>query len=394
MKKSVVLGMVLGIGIGIALESNPARAAFVCRQVHASVPGTRWKPAVGYFMSLRTNPKNYWSWARAAAHRNEHPEFLAEGLVSGDFHYQNMAARARDQKAKVDFMDLDDGGRGPFVFDFVRYLVTGQAIAQDHVAMKPVIEAYIDGILGTKMAKPKRVAEVSEISAKKLEALESEFQEKTVLDGKTLNLDREGLTALSESTVTEQTFMRNTAEALAQRLGATKVLDVASRRRVDGGSQGFLRVWSLLKFSDGSQRIYEAKEIGEPAIAEFGKQLPPADRIQQLVEIFWKEPVTDYGILTISQESGDRNFWFRPRGKKHFKTELPDVTDEKALAKYTEEVLYFANYLGRRHGQQDDAKSIAAAIEKDPKAFIVYVTALAREYYELSRGQFENQEKP
>lgn len=154
--------MIFGIGFTASLGANPARASFVCRQVHAADPGTRWKPALGYFMSLRTNPKNYWSWARSAANRNEHPEFLIEGLVSGDFHYQNMAARARDEKAKVDFMDLDDGGRGPFVFDLVRYLVTGQAIAPEHVAMRPVIEAYIDGILGTKTPKPERVEKVSD----------------------------------------------------------------------------------------------------------------------------------------------------------------------------------------------------------------------------------------
>ncbi len=393
MKKIFVFGVLVGIGWGV-LVPWPVRAGFVCRQVHSPVAGARWKPAVGYFMSLRTNPKHFWNWAHSKKLISRHPEFLIEGLVSGDFHYQNMAARSRLEKVKVDFMDLDDGGRGAFTFDLVRYLVTGQAIAQDHALLKPVLDAYIDGLLGAKAKKPKRVEQVSEISAKKLAAAEAEFQQKNIRNGRQLNHERLGLTLMKESSIAEKALIQSTAQTLAVKLGAVEILDVASRRRVDGGSQGFLRVWALLKFADGSLRIFEAKEIGEPAISEYREQIPFAARIQKLIEVFWNEPVTDYGVVAVLDVgAGSRDFWFRPRGKKHFKTELPDVNNAKALSNYQDEVLYFANYLGRRHGGQEAAHKFAEAVQKNPREFIDYVLELTREYREISQGQFHRQDR-
>lgn len=366
----------------------PAHAGYLCRQVHHPEAGLRWKPAVDYFMSLRTNPRHFWAFARQTAKEvpTENAAILTEGLITGDFHYQNMAARRSDKHLKVDFMDLDDGGRGPFAFDVARFLVTAKAI-DAQVDVGPLLKAYTRGLRGKKDDKPSRIADVIRLTDKKIAKRDREFLEKNT-DGDALNFERLGLTKLEESTPAERALIEETAGVLG-RLFESEVMSSASRRRVDGGSQGFLRVWTFLR-NDGGVRIFEAKELGEPALSFWSPQKDAAERLPELMEAYWGEQRPEYGIL----KSGGRNFWFRPRVKKHFRTDLPSAQDREGRRMLLAEMEYFANYLGRRHGAQTQAEPYRAFAEKDSAAFQTALREFADRYDQEARRQFREQTRP
>lgn len=370
------------------LGAISARAGYLCRQVHHSESGLRWKPAVGYFMSLRTNPKHFWSFARkqADALTSDKSALLTEGLITGDFHYQNMAARRTGEKLKVDFMDLDDGGQGPFVFDMVRFLVTAKAI-EPGIDQAGLIKAYNRGVREKKDDRPERVQEVMDLPAKKIHKRDREFLEKNT-DGNEFNYERLGLTKLQDSPVAERRLIQQTAAKLG-RLFRADVMSAASRRRLDGGSQGYLRVWALLR-NEAGLRIFEAKELGEPALNFWSPQKDAAERLPELMEAYWGESVPEYGIL----RSGGRNFWFRPRVKKHFRTDVPSLRDHESRKVVAEEILYFANYLGRRHGAQKSAEAYRELIENDPEMFTRALQDFVSTYDREARHQYKLQAEP
>lgn len=312
--------------------------------------------------------------------------FLSEGRVAGDFHYQNMAARRSGEKQKVDFMDLDDGGRGPFLFDLVRFLVTNQAVFV-RVPNEQLVDAYIQGLEGSKSEKPWRIKKLSDLSFKKIEDGEANYVEKN-RRGDDLHFERLGLSRLKESPVEVQKLAQTVAESLAKRFDG-HVLSIGTRRKTVGGSQGFLRVWVLLKTKDGD-RIFEAKEIGEPALSAWAPQQGFAVRINDLIQVFWGDHPEAYGVMTIDSQ----NFWFRPRGPKFFRTDFPDGREQDDADTYRDEMLAFANYLGRRHGRQDEAEAYREAVTGRSDDFRQWVQLTTRDYLQNSHDQFANQYAP
>lgn len=379
---------VLCLGLWLLAGVAPARAGYLCRQVHHPEAGLRWKPAAGLFMSLRTNPRHYWAFSRRLADGApaERAPLFAEGLIAGDFHYQNLAARRADGRLKIDFMDLDDGGRGPFVFDFARFLVTARAIDRK-LDEGVLVDAYTRGLRGKKDDKPARLADVTRLTAKKIAKRDREFLEKNT-DGDALNFARLELTRREESTERERALIDGTAAELGRIFDAA-VLSAASRRRADGGSQGFLRVWALLR-GEGGARIFEAKELGEPALGFWSPQKDAAERLPELMDVYWGERSADYGIL----KNGGRNFWFRPRAKKHFRTDLPAEGDRAGRRRLEAEMAYFANYLGRRHGAQEAAAPYRRLVEESPEAFREALRDFAEAHDREVRRQYAEQDLP
>lgn len=393
---------VVGLSLGIA---RPAAAAFICRQVHRIDVDQRWKPASTYFMSLRTNPRHYWRWAQVTAEngrfeselplvqRLQHVSpvksefvFRDEGVLAGDFHYQNMSARQSKDGLKVDFMDLDDGGRGPFAFDLVRFLVTAMAV-KPHVSQASLIDAYVRGLEGEKMPKPRRVEEVLAMTERKVKEADRQYLESKTI-GDSLDFVELGLNRLNEEPLEVRRTAENVAENLGKKLGGT-ALSIGTKRRTDGGSQGFLRVWVLLKMKSGT-RIFEAKQLGDPALSAWEEQLPTPQRVAAAIDLFWGETSNDYGVVIAE----GTHYWFRPRVKKYFRTDLPNNRVAQEREDYRQEMINFANYLGRRHGKQPEAALFLQHIESDQKGFDASIRELVHRYFTLSRHEFDTQDHP
>lgn len=339
-------------------------------------------------MALRTNPRHYWSFSRKMIqnHPGDRRDVLQEGLITGDFHYQNMAARRQGDRWKVDFVDLDDGGRGPFIFDLVRFMVASRLV-DTPVNESRLVDAYLRGLRGEKDEKPARVAKIHEADLKEIEKSEREFVEKHTHKSrfKAGHLD---LTPFAESPKAERDVIAKAARQLARRLDG-EVLDRASRRRMNGGSQGFLRVWTLLKI-DGENRIFEAKELGEPALAYWGPQKPTESRVRDLMNSYWGETRDDYGII----RAAGRYFWFRPRVKKSFRTDLPSGNYLSSRENYREEMEYFANYLGRRHSAQKVSRDFVKFATGNVDVFRRDLRDFADRHETEIRRQYDRQFRP
>jgi Ser/Thr protein kinase RdoA (MazF antagonist) len=102
---------------------------------------------------VRSNAPQYWRYMADRADLNCLRRYLPfEGIVAGDPHMDNfgilpLRTDTGARQMKYVNIDFDDAGRGPFVLDFIHYVITSKAVGGD-VKIRHLQDTYLQGLAG------------------------------------------------------------------------------------------------------------------------------------------------------------------------------------------------------------------------------------------------------
>ncbi len=114
---------------------------------------------------VRSNTVHYWTAMRGQVNLAGLKRYLDfQGMLAGDPHAGNFGVlplRSGDGVRKMRYVniDFDDAGRGPFVLDFIRFVIASKATDKE-VKRRPQEKAYLKGLAGEEIDPPKKVREL------------------------------------------------------------------------------------------------------------------------------------------------------------------------------------------------------------------------------------------
>lgn len=337
----------------IILTNSPVAKSQTCQQVFspAAPQSLPWRGQYDdAFMAFRSNAPHFWAWLR---HQHS-PLLQPRGIVSGDPHILNFGdVLMKSGQRKYTLVDVDDSGlQAPLAGDLIRYLVSNQ-VSPFKVKTSDLIEAYRDGLSGLHREKPELLKELESRSDKDNNKAQEKYIRK-LTDNDSFG-DKANVTRLSDGTPEIQRFFKKVEVDLRQRADGYEILDVGYRSKSTGGSQGLARFWFLLR-KDSKMHIWEFKEQGVPATAEFLPQGPHQERVQKVIEAY--RPSETYGPYEIVQSAG-HSFLLRERTTTSLDFDPAKMKSEQDLRDGTELSVYLAYKLGRWHSEQMAAKELA-----------------------------------
>jgi hypothetical protein len=330
---------------------------------------------------IRSNTPHYWHYMKHQADLGSLQRYLPyEGMLAGDPHMGNFAVLPLKQvggprQMRFVDVDFDDAGRGPFVLDFVRYLIASKSIGKQ-IKKRPLEKSYLAGLAGKALASPKKVRGFLAMPVAKYDAMAADYADK--------NSSKRGF-VLKKGEIEPYTakIARSTIEGL---FVDEKVIDLAIRREDRGGSSGQLRIWVLVE-SRKSRRIMELKQYGEPATAKFQAQPPVRERLNEVRLTFW--PDLDGSAYDLIDVPDAGLFWIR---EKHVSLiDVPYSSKKKSDVVFLQDLAsYDANVLGLAHGRQAQAAPYGAMVAEDPEAFHDALKPVVKAYLELARRIFKD----
>jgi hypothetical protein len=331
------------------------------------------------FMSIRENAPHYWAWAKEISAELP-PALLAKGIVAGDPHLLNFGDLYIKKEGQFALVDLDDGGRAPFLFDIVRYLVANRA-AFVKVAQNELVDAYLLGLRLEKNKMPKRLRQALEEGSDNFSKNRDDYID-SVTKGERFKKEKLHLEDVQKASPERQRQINETIK-VAKDLFAQEILDVGFKVKETGGSQGMLRIWILSKTKKGNLRIWELKECSEPAVAQFDSQLPQIQRLEQLKRLFWQaaEEANQYGVFKV----GERYYLKRPRLHGQLLRDLPSIDEKEDVELAKKELIYAAYYLGSVHGSQKESLPYLQAIGSEFSLSSV-LEILVNRYIQIARS--------
>jgi hypothetical protein len=329
---------------------------------------------------VRSNTVHYWTTIKNQIDLSGLKSYLGyEGLIAGDPHAGNFGVlplRAVDGPRKMRYVnvDFDDAGRGPFVLDFIRFVVASKATDKE-VKRRPLEEAYLKGLAGKEIDPPKKVRELLEMPVSEYDAMATEYLRKRSSDKGFIFKDDEiqPFTAKIDRTSVDHLFPK------------AKVIDIGIRPLERGGSAGELRIWVLVEAADAQRRLMELKQYEEPATAKYQPQPTPQQRLKEIRLAFWPGlNGADYDLVGLR---GGGLFWIRE--KRVSLIDVPYTSKEAKKLDFLDELeIYDANQLGLAHSRQHDAHHYRATIKADPEAFHNASEPVEKAYLDLAKKAF------
>jgi len=326
---------------------------------------------------IRSNAPQYWDYMKNTADlRQLEPYMKFVGAVAGDPHLGNFApipVTTTDGAREIRFVDIyfDDAGMAPFALDYVRYLAAMKAQCRQ-MRTKPLLKAYLLGLMGKKIAPPQQVRELMKTSIEAYDALADKYTRKNTFNKK-----------FKQKTGSIEAYRGKIKRAAIARLfpGET-VLDIAHRVEARGGSAFDVRIWVLVEGANSRVRIMELKGYAQPGTASYATQ-PHVDKwLSDIRQAFWPElSGIEYDLITLEGE----RYWIREK-----RVSLIDVPYTSQKQREIEFVLalaaYDANVLGVAHGRQIDSAAYTAAIRDDLAKFHKATKKVARTYLDSARS--------
>ena len=283
-----------------------------------------------------------------------------EGVLAGDPHMGNFGVIPLSEvggRRKMVFvnLDFDDAGRGPFVLDFIRYVIASKAVNQQ-IKRRSLERGYIEGLIGRTMKSPRKVQDSLDIRVSDYDDMVAEYADK--------HSSKHGFRlAPGEIQTYDAKVQRSTIAGL---FAEESVVDLAIRPEDRGGSAGQLRIWVLLTGKQSRRRIVELKQFAKPAIAQYCDQPAVQPWLKAIREAFW--PGLDSSAYDLVELSPHGFFWIRE--KRVPLIDVPYSSAKPGEVEFVNELaIYDANQLGLAHGRQAQAATFRAAIEKDTDAF-------------------------
>jgi hypothetical protein len=326
---------------------------------------------------IRSNTVHYWTAVKGQLDLSGLKPYLGcEGMLAGDPHAGNFAVlplRAVDGSRKMRYVnvDFDDAGRGPFVLDFIRFVIASKATDKE-VARREQEKVYFKGLAGKEIDPPKKVRALLEMRVAEYDAMVTEYAQKRSSKGGFIfkKGEIEPYTAKIDRANIERLFR------------TAKVIDIATRPEERGGSAGELRIWILLEDSGARRRIMELKQYEEPATAKYQSQPSPQQRLKEIRDAFWPGlDGSDYDLVGLR---GAGLFWIRE--KRISLIDLPYSSEKRKKLDFLDDLeIYDANQLGLAHGRQQNAHRYREAIKADPEAFHEATASVEKAYLAIAK---------
>ena len=302
-----------------------------------------------------------------------------EGMLAGDPHAGNFAAlplRTLDGPRKMRYVnvDFDDCGRGPFVLDFIRFVIASKANHKE-VKRRELEKTYHQGLAGKEIDPPKKVRHLLAMPVADYDAMAAEYLRKR-------STGKGFIFKSGEIEPYDAKIRRSEIESL---FPGDKVIDIGIRPEARGGSAGELRIWVILEHQRGGRRLMELKQYDEPATAKYQPQPSPQQRLKEIRLAFWPHlDGSDYDLTAIR---GAGLFWIRE--KRVALVDLPYSSDDKKQIDFLDELeIYDANQLGLAHGRQRWAGDYRASIDASPEAFHGSTEPVAKAYLAIASEAF------
>jgi hypothetical protein len=306
---------------------------------------------------IRSNTKHYWGWIQ----KNEKnfngikDVMNFKGFVFGDPHMGNFAPYLMKNSLghSVQFVaiDFDDVGEAPFIYDIARFIIASEAVDKKSIVKKDILEAYVHGLNNTDAditdRLPSIVLERLALTQKDVAKLQDDYADDKTSKGK-FKIKKDSLESYDGS-------LKSSIETLLKPL---KLLDIATRIVVRGGSKNALRLWALTK-NEKSGIIYEFKEWQQTGVESYSPQSSIEDRLPSIYDIFWPGyDSSSYKIVSLK----DQLFWLREKHEPLLDIPYSANSDVERvfIAKYASAC---AMALGQIHGRQEQGKKFAKYIK-------------------------------
>ena len=325
---------------------------------------------------IRSNAPQYWDYMKNTADLRELEPYLKfVGTVAGDPHLGNFGpipVTLTDGGRAIRFVDIDfdDAGIAPFVLDYVRYIAAMKAQCRQ-MRTKPLLKAYLLGLMGKKIKPPREIRELMNISIDSYDAKADNYTKKNTFNKKFKH--KAGAIDAYSGKVKR--------ESIARLFSGETVLDLAHRVEERGGSANDTRIWVLVEGTNSRIRIMELKGYAQPGTASYVSQ-PHVDKwLSHVRQAFWPGLTgAEYDLITLDGE----RYWIREK-----RVSLIDVPYSSQKQREIEFVLalaaYDANLLGQAHGRQVDSAAYTAAIRENLPKFHKATKETARAYLESAK---------
>jgi|GEM_PF-5027515 Uncharacterized protein conserved in bacteria (DUF2252). len=371
--QQIIMSIVLTGTFFVGSHTAQAASLFCKQTLTASEPATFRKASGDLFMAYRSNAPHYWKWVTQVSH----PAFLVKGTVVGDAHILNFRdTPLENTKRAFTLVDMDDAGYGSLLGDFLRYYV-GNQISPFKAPSKELWKAYVDGLNKVEMEKPDLIQKLENTdygATKQKQFIEKLASEKQFSD-------KAGLTDLSKAPESVAKLFNTADPHFRKELAGKEILDTGFKIPEEGGSQGLVRFWYLVR-EGKTQRIYEFKQETETATSQYGPQPDRAVAFHNIVELYRPSNTSDKPKMV---KVGIEYFLMRERVKSELNIDVEKPTDKEI--KHIKEIsLYIANMMGRAQAEQREAAhALISEIQKDPQTYAVFLEQADRYISEISK---------
>lgn len=343
----------------------------------------------GISQLLRSNPLHFWTWMQSSA-----PMFLSsdvlniQGLIFGDPHNGNfMTALIKNQTTQIRSVqwacvDYDDGGKGPLILDFARYLASVKAV-DDRVKSKDLWDAYLSGLNGEQKSPPDFIEKLLKLSPQEYEDLENDKAKKNSVrasQGRVLvrdNVENFDITDPQERNLIHHTF--------SSHLHDLQILDVVGRQKERGGSQEAKRYLALAKRNNGKYVLIELKENLEPAVNKYQSQ---SDDVFQIKLQTFSNSDSNYQEIRLrlpgdSAKQPPHSFLLRP--KQLYLLDITNKVDGKNdLKKFDQLSQFNAWYIGSVQRAQASSTALTAILNSPAgDTTLLQIKVMVKQYLEL-----------
>jgi hypothetical protein len=335
---------------------------------------------------LRSNTHHFWTWAleRQGTLVGFQKEIMSfTGTIMGDAHLGNMhPVKDINHNFLVwKNIDLDDSGVGSFAFDFLHLGLSIKSINKE-IKTKEMTEAYLMGLKQQDFDAPKSIRKYMEISMADYEKMRQSY-----VDRKTKN----NQITLKKDEILE--FQSDTAGISKNELSkiiknnfdeAVKVLDLVILKRDRGGSVNLRRIWALLEFADGSQHIFEIKELAISSLEYYQPQSEIEENFSHNREYFGYSE-KDLKLIEFA------NTHFIMREKKITLFDVPYDQKNKDEEKFLDDLATWGSYnLGFWQAKQVNSPNYTNYLNDNRENFVDLIKSLRKEYLKVLTGELEN----
>lgn len=295
------------------------------------------------------------------------------GIIVGDAHLGNIHLLPhlfkKFKEMLVKNIDLDDGGIGNYIYDFIHLALSIKSISKE-VDLDSIIEGYLKGLKGDEIEPPKFIQKFLEMSNKDYEILREEHVNKKVNNDQFIKSDELKDFDNNELKLSKTNVIRQITFAL--KLSYPKdfeILDLALLPVTSGGSAhtgsgdaislGTTRIWALIKI-EGKNHIFELKpQSNEPAVSQMMDQNYSREMLWEKLREFFGYINSDLALLELNQQI------YYLREKKVTLFDVPYTLKSKKDLKRLKELSYWGAYhLGRWHRQNENGKEYSDFLNK------------------------------
>lgn len=346
----------------------------------------QWRPTAGnLFSAVRANASHNWAYFREIEPHltTLKKAFSIQGVAIGDFHILNIGdIELSNGTRKIGLIDVDDGGHASLFADFTRAAISNQ-VSPYKIPLKDFWNAYLSGLKGEKIDKPKLIVDVLGYSHKDYLKRNDDYVS-SLIDGKKFSA-KAGVLSIESTDSFTQNMYNQSLPAFKQALGKSEILAVGARLKSTGGSQGVPRYWFLIRNKAGDKKVIEFKALAAPAMSMYRIQPPQAERITALIETYRPQKTT-YGMYQFL-DAGKYKFIARERLKGFLEFDPEGAVTAKDAERGREVYQYLANRAGTWHAQQGYGDELYKALTVNEEAAFAEFQKIISDYISLMQKE-------